>query len=166
MIYCLSFVIMRLIGLPLPYTVDISLQTALVFFLLYFISGVGEELGWTGYALDPLQNRWGAFKASFILGGVWAIWHGITFLQTGNPVSWVVDQSLKTIAMRMVIVWLYNSTGKSVFAAILYHTTDNVSWSLFPNYGSHYNPFVTGLITWLTMLIVIFGWGRKTLARY
>jgi uncharacterized protein len=57
--------------------------------------------------------------------------------------------------MRTVIVWLYNSTGKSVFATILYHTSDNVSWSLFPNYGSHYDPFITGLITTLVAFAVI-----------
>jgi uncharacterized protein len=40
----------------------------------------------------------------------------------------------------------------------------NVSEFLFPNYGWHYDPFVTGLLTWLTAGIVTFGWGAKTLA--
>src|SRR4029450_7876985 len=113
-----------------------------------------------------MQQRWGALKASLVLGVVWAIWHGIPFVQTGNPPNWIVWQSLKTVAMRIVIVWIYNKTGKSVFAAILYHTSDNVSWSLFPNYGSHYDPLVTGLLTCLAAVIVTFGWGAKTLARY
>ncbi len=68
--------------------------------------------------------------------------------------------------MRMVIVWIYNNTGKSVLAANLYHTTDNVSWSLFPNYGSHYNPRVTGMLTWLVVVLILFGWGAKALGRY
>jgi hypothetical protein len=42
----------------------------------------------------------------------------------------------------------------------------NVSWALFPNYGSHYDPFVTGVITWLVAAIVIVGWGPKTLGRF
>jgi hypothetical protein len=68
--------------------------------------------------------------------------------------------------MRVIIVWIYVNTGGSVFAAILYHTADNVSWSLFPNYSSHYNPFVTDLMNWIAVAIVAFGWGAKTLARH
>jgi membrane protease YdiL (CAAX protease family) len=121
-------------------------------------------LGWSGYAIDPLQQRWGALKASLILGVVWALWHGIPFVQTGNPPNWIVWKSLSVVALRILIVWLYNNTGKSVFAAILFHDMINVSEFLFPNYGSHYDPFVTGLITWLTAGIFTFGWGAKTLA--
>jgi hypothetical protein len=42
------------------------------------------------------------------------------------------------------------------------HDMVNISWSLFPNYGSHYDPFITGLITWLTLVIVLVGWETKT----
>lgn len=40
------------------------------------------------------------------------------------------------------------------------------SLAIFPNYGSRYNPFVTGIITIITAVIVTIGWGAKTLARY
>jgi membrane protease YdiL (CAAX protease family) len=166
LIYFLSYAVMRLTGLPLPDPINIPFLLAPVFFVMYFIAAIGEELGWTGYAIDPMQNRWGAFKASLLLGVVWAIWHVIPFIQTHNTANWIVWQCLFTVAARILIVWIYNNTGKSAFAAILCHTMINVSWSLFPNYGSHYDPFVTGLITWLTVVIVIFGWGPKTLARY
>lgn len=165
-IYFVSFIIRRSTGLPLPDPIEIPLHMLPVFFVVYFVFDAGEELGWTAYAIDPMQNRWGALRGAFLLGVVWALWHSVAFLQTGNPPDWVLWQCLKTVAMRIVIVWVYNNTGKSVFAAILYHTADNVSWSLFPNYGSHYNPFVTGLMTWITVGIVVFGWGAKTLARY
>ncbi len=157
---------MRALGLPFPNPINVPWLLAPVLFVAFFIGDAGEELGWSGYAIDPMQNRWGALKASFILGVVWALWHTIPFVQTHNPASWVVWQCLKTVAMRIVIVWIYNNTGKSVLAATLYHAADNLSWSLFPNYGSHYDPFVTGLITWLTAATVAFAWGAKTLARY
>jgi len=137
-----------------------------VFFLVYFICDVGEELGWTGYAIEPLQNRWGVLKASLLLGVVWALWHSIAFIQTKHSAAWVIWQCIKTVGMRVILVWLYNSSGKSVFAAILYHTADNVSWSVFPNYGSHYNPLITGIITWLAAGILVFGWGGKRRAVY
>jgi membrane protease YdiL (CAAX protease family) len=155
LIYFLSYAVMRLVGLPLP---DPKIPYLIVpaYFLMYFIEAVGEELGWMGYANDPMQNRWGALKASLIFGVVYAIWHSFSFIQTQNTPNWVVWQTLSMIPLRILIVWIYNNTGKSVFAAILVHAMYNISWSLFPNNGSHFDPFVTG----------IFGWGAKTLAQY
>jgi hypothetical protein len=43
---------------------------------------------------------------------------------------------------------------------------NNVSWSLFPNYGSHYDPFVTTVIILIMAGIVILGWESKTLGHY
>ena len=126
---------------------SIPLRSAPALFLLFVIGAVGEELGWTGYATDHLQQRWGAAKGSLMLGAIWAISHAIPFVQTGEPPGWVAAQSLKTIAIRVIMVWLYNGSGKSVFATILYHITDNLSWAMFPNSRSHYDPFVTRTLT-------------------
>ena len=38
-----------------------------------------------------------------------------------------------------LIVWLCNNTGQSVFAAALFHATLNLTWMLFPVYGSHFD---------------------------
>ena len=58
-IMVLSYAIMRLIGLPLPEP-QIPLLSIPIFLLVFFFSAIGEEIGWSGYALDPLQTRWGA----------------------------------------------------------------------------------------------------------
>jgi hypothetical protein len=87
LIYFLSYAVMRWTGSPLPDAIEIPLLMAPVLFVMYFIAAIGEELGWTGYAIDPMQNQWGAFKASLILGIVWAIWHSIAFVQTGNTAN-------------------------------------------------------------------------------
>jgi uncharacterized protein len=43
---------------------------------------------------------------------------------------------------------------------------NNLSYALFPNYGSHWNPAVTGVITSIAAVIVTFLWGSRTFARY
>lgn len=160
----LSYAVMRMARLPLP-DPQIPWLAAPVLFLVFFIFAIGEELGWMGYAFDPMQNRWGALRASIVLGIVWGLFHLIPDLQNQQTASWILWQRLGSVAIRILVTWVYNNTGGSVFSAILYHAMNNLSWVLFPNYGSHYDPFVTGVITIGAAAIVLSIWGPKTLTR-
>jgi membrane protease YdiL (CAAX protease family) len=113
-----------------------------------------------------MQQRWGALTAALALGVIWQLWHIIPHMQQGHPAAWIWWQSVYSVALRVLMVWIYNNTGRSVLAAILVHATDTVSVGLFPNFGSHYDPFVTSLIAWPIAAIVIFVWGSRTLSRY
>ena len=73
--------------------------------------------------------------------------------------------SLGTVAYRVIITWLYNNTGKSVFVAVLFHAMINVTWQLFPINGSYYDPQVTSLIGAAIAVVVVIGWGPRTLMR-
>jgi hypothetical protein len=64
------------------------------------------------------------------------------------------------------MVWLYNNTGKSLFAVILFHTMINVSEYAFPNYGSYYDPILATVLITVLAVIVTLLWGPKTLARF
>ncbi len=165
LIFLLSYWVMRLMGLPLPEP-HIPFLVIPILFVVYFIEATGEEGGWMGYVVDPMQARWSALITSIILGSVWAIWHVVPLIEAHRTPTFIAWQSLFTVATRILIVWLYNNTGKSVFAAILFHDMSNVSYSLFPNNGSHYDPAITGAIVAITAVIVTFLWGPKTLARY
>jgi len=141
-----SYFVMRLAGLPLPEP-QIQWLAAPLLFGVFFIFGAGEELGWQGYAYEPLERRWGTWKAALLLGLVWVAFHFIPDLQNRQPLGWIAWHRLGTVLNRLLIVWFYRKTGRSVFAAILYHDLLNVSWILFPNNGSHYNPMITTLLT-------------------
>lgn len=121
---------------------QLSWLSLFIFFLVYFIGAIGEELGWSGYLIEPLQNRFGALKASILLGFVWAIWHIIPWSQAHQTTSWIIWQSIGTVFLRVIMVWLFNRTGKSVFGMVLFHAMINISPYLIPNYGAHYDPFV------------------------
>jgi uncharacterized protein len=161
-ILLLSYGVMSLLGRPLP-DPDIPPLVIPVFVVIFFFAAAGEEAGWTGYVLEPLQDRWGAAGAGVVLGVVWGSWHLVAwFLQAGHTAAWTAGQFLGSIALRILIVWLYNSAGRSVLAAVLFHDMINVSEFLFPNYGSHYDPVVTGVILAITAVLVTFLWGRRS----
>ena len=160
----LAYAVMRLKGWPLP-APQFSVLAALMMFVTFFVCALGEELGWSGYVIDPLQDRRSALQASVLLGLVWAAWHLVPLIQADRSPEWIGWWSLYTAASRILMTWLYNNTGKSVFAAALYHDMSNLSWQLFPNHGSHWEPRVVGLITAFAAAIVTVVWGPRTLAR-
>lgn len=160
----LSYGLMRWLALPLP-TPQFPGVEAVVLFLMVFIAALGEEIGWSGYVIDPMQDRWNALQASILMGLVWAAWHIMLLVQAGRSPAWIAWQCLNLMATRVLLVWLYNNTGRSVLAAALCHAMVNFSWQLFPNNGSHYDPRITGLITAFVALIVIIIWGPRTLTR-
>lgn len=160
----ISFVTLRLAGVAIP-TPQISLTTTTGLLLFFFIGAVAEELGWSGYATDPLQQRFGALGGAALLGLVWALFHLVALLQTGRSAWWITWWSLGTIATRVLIVWLYNNTGKSVFAAALLHATGNVCWQLFPVHGSYFDPRTNGIVTALAALAGTILWGPRKLVR-
>jgi len=142
----------------------ISGLTVFIFSLVYFIGAIGEELGWSGYVIEPLQNRYGALKASILLGLLWAIWHIIPWSQTHQTPVWIIWQSLGTVFLRVIMVWIFNNTGKSVFAMVLFHTMINLSPYLIPNYGAHYDPFIFSILLGITAIAITCLWDAKTLA--
>lgn len=156
---------MRLMGLPLP-ALQFSVPATIAMFLAFFVPAVCEELGWSAYAIDPMQDRWNALEAATLLGLVWAVWHYVPLVQAHRSMGWIAAWSLYTIASRVLIVWLYNNTGGSVFAAALYHDIGNLCWQLFPNHGSHWDPRFMGPIVALIAAIVTLVWGPQTLTRY
>ncbi len=149
--------------IPEPQT---SLLSISGLFMMFFIGAMGEELGWSGYIIDPLQSRNGAFKASLILGFVWAIWHIIPYYQMHQTLGWILWQCIATVCLRIIMVWLFNNTGKSVFAMVVFHAMINLSPFLIPNNRPYFGTFIFAVLLMLTVTIVIYVWGSKMLTKY
>ncbi|MEM9618791.1 MAG: CPBP family intramembrane glutamic endopeptidase [Pseudomonadota bacterium] len=134
-----AFTVSGLIGTPLPMP-QFTLSDVFLLCVLFFIAASMEELGWAGYATEPLQARFGALVAGLIIGLVWAIYHFIPLIQADRSVEWIAWWALGTVAVRVFMVALYNAAGGSIFIVTLFHMTQNVSWQLYPVRGSHYDP--------------------------
>ncbi len=113
-----------------------------IYFLIVFIGvGLPEEIGWRGFALPRLHQRYEPLWGSLILGVLWAFWHLFFFLlpdHGGGPdadfsaifANFAIFSAM-VLAMALVYTWVYNHTRGSVFIAALLHTaidTPQVVW--------------------------------------
>jgi uncharacterized protein len=150
-------------GLPAP---QFAIEATPLFFVMYFVGAVGEEIGWQGYAYPALRTYYSALIAAVILGVYWALWHVIPFIQIGRPTDWIFWHGLSIVALRVIIVWLFVNTGQSVFIAVLFHTMINLPWSLIRNYGAFYDPFISFALLMLAVGAIVGLWGPTTLAHF
>jgi membrane protease YdiL (CAAX protease family) len=74
LLYALSYGVMRVSGVALP-APQASVTTVVALLAVFLVAAACEEAGWTGYATDPLQARFGALGAALALGLVWAAFH-------------------------------------------------------------------------------------------
>ena len=168
-IYAATYWVMHAIGLPLP-AVQVQALTALGWFLGYFIAGQCEELGWSGYALDPLQAHWTALGASLMLGAVWVAFHVVPLVQGQRTWQWIAWWALATLALRVLYTWLYNNTGGSVFATALFHATGNFTQiGPFLDFGPGGFPLdaqrIAALLLAAGAVVITVIWGPRTLTR-
>jgi membrane protease YdiL (CAAX protease family) len=112
----------------------------------------------------------GALRAGILLWSVWAVWHFVPLAQVHRSTGYIAWWSLGTVAQRALMTWLYNNTGRSVFAATVFHATDDLSTvGPFLDFGPGGYPFdavrISGLLLTGAAAVVTVLWGPATLAR-
>ncbi|MDI6644035.1 MAG: CPBP family intramembrane metalloprotease [Methanobacteriaceae archaeon] len=169
-----SLFIAALIGNSLP-SLNIFDEPWLIllwFFYLLFLGGpLQEEFGWRGYALDRLQSNRSALTSSIILGVIWAVWHfplnfspGDAGPQYGVALSLFIGALITMSLMSILFTWIYNNTGRSILAALLFHTSLNLStYILFPVFEVQSALLFYLILIGVAVIIVLILWGRKTL---
>ena len=142
-------------------------------FTSYLVDPIGEETGWTGFALPHLQKRFSPLLAAVILGVVWAVWHLPAFFVPSkmgpfNPVNFIFFV-LVSIFVRILWTWITNHANGSGISGILLHASSNaVSLALIPGLLPAPTPeqmassslILLGFQFLLAILILIFSRGR------
>ncbi|MCC7052914.1 MAG: CPBP family intramembrane metalloprotease [Gemmatimonadaceae bacterium] len=141
-----TYWLLRLAGATLPAATVTPLELGTLA-AVFMASALAEEIGWTGYATDPLVTRFGVLRGAVVLGIVWAAFHVVALRQADRPVDWIAWWTLYTIATRVILVQLYAHAGRSVCAAAVLHMSQNVSWQAFPQNGSHFDLHMVAPLT-------------------
>lgn len=95
---------------------------------LLLLGGLWEEPGWTGFALPELQKKFNQHKdgpliATLIMALFRAVWH-LPLLVRGT-LPWF-DVFGYIIAFQVIISWIYNRSGESVPAVMVFHYASNL----------------------------------------
>ncbi len=145
-----------------------------------FVSGLGEELGWRGFALPRLQARKPALSASLRLGVLWGLWHLPWRIALGLPVTaaglvqFIICYPLMLTAWTVLFTWVYNNTRGSLFLMVLFHAFANISLNTFWSPGTllgNVNGFngivfiLYVILLWVAVILVVVLAGPARLTR-
>ena len=138
-------------------------------FRIVFLN-LAEEIGWTGFLQAWLQDRHGPLKACVLVEVPFALFHVPDLIvDTGGqlPLALLLLGVLAVAQLfaRVVMMWLYNSTQRSVLLIGLFHATYNTTVNRFgPEYipGSAETGFwiTSGVVAVAAVLVVVFTRGR------
>ncbi|MFI6392271.1 CPBP family intramembrane glutamic endopeptidase [Nonomuraea sp. NPDC050547] len=124
-------------------------------FAVFVVLAVFEELGWTAYATEPLRERWGPTGAGLVLGAFWAAWHLPALLMMGRGALWIAGWTLGTVAQRVIMVWLFDRTGRGMWAVVLMHAGVNLSVTMTPGSASTAHQVIFGLLLAVPAALVL-----------
>lgn len=141
-----------------PFAIAVSLSHLPLLYLELFLLGgsVNEEFGWS-YAIDRLEQKHGLLPAAALLGVIWGCWHIPLFFIAGLTQSFMPFWAflIFTVAFRIVIVWGYASTRKSILIALLFHTASNLTFNLFTVVDRSPQHDERGFIGWALIMLAV-----------
>ena len=101
--------------------------------LVILFSNVAEEIGWTGFLFDRVQERYSPLKASFIVAVPFALFHvpGYVVESTslGEVFLFMGVLFIPQLASRVIVAWLYNNSARSLLIVGVFHCSFNVTSS-------------------------------------
>lgn len=152
--------------------------------LIVFISGltvnvlvnsafsVGEEIGWRGWLVPKLANRYTFTYTAIISGVIWIIFHLPLFLLLGEAKSTIplwyqlINITIQGLAISLIVAWLRLKSGSLWPALWLHATTNGLQQGVFEplTYDTGWTAYIsdwTGGALTITWVIVAYLFWRK-----
>jgi membrane protease YdiL (CAAX protease family) len=101
-----------------------------IFVIIVFLFALLEEMGWRGFALRLLLDRYTPFTATLVVGIPWALLHfalWVVFVPEVSPVA----EGLTVLTLAFLHTWIFVRSGRSVLVATVLHGAVNSFGMLF-----------------------------------
>jgi membrane protease YdiL (CAAX protease family) len=115
--------------IPSLFASNNKISLVLIAVMAGVLVGIFEELGWTGFAIPRLRQRYSILATGLIVGLVWGMWHFPVFAASVSAAGMVPPVLYLGVllfsflpAFRVLMVWVYDRTG-SLLVAILMHVS-------------------------------------------
>ncbi|MFX1329568.1 MAG: type II CAAX prenyl endopeptidase Rce1 family protein [Promethearchaeota archaeon] len=173
--------ISTLLGNPF-YTIGLTQLAAFpsMFLMITIQAGLGEEIGWRGYACPKLAERYSALNATLIIGVFWALWHVPLYFFPGMLQYEMTQQlgffnifiwySIFIVATSIVHGWIYYVSDGNLWLPIILHGSLNAFGGLFAygnleNYGGPTVLYVLIIVWVIAAVLITLIYGPKKLKR-
>lgn len=118
-----------------------------------FPNGLGEELGWRGFALPKLQAKYNALISSVIIGLFWGIWHIPHWISQGLDLSALPLSVVYLVPVAILFTWVYNNTDGSLLLVWLLHASMAITELFVPQLPTPTEKILTLLVAILIVIV-------------
>lgn len=134
-------------------------------FIQYFLYnlvffGIGEEMGWRGFALPRIQSGTNALTASTLITCLWALWHlPLFFYRQGYMdmnIAAITGWFFSLLTGSILLTWLYNSSRGSILICALFHSSVDIAFTADFHSENIINYMGFMITVWGIMTIIIF----------
>lgn len=130
--------------------------------LPFFAYVIFEEVGWRGFLLPHLQEKYSAFAATGILTFIWALWHLPFFLFRFQFTPFIlVGFFIGMFVGAIILTAIYNTMNGGLLGVILFHLTNNIASAFDKNIIVAV--VSTGFLLFALLILLI--WKPRHLAR-
>ena len=161
-----------LLGPGVAYTVSVWIDTMLggsppgpgSLLAILSLFGIGliincQEIGWRGFLLPGLLERYSPLEASLFAALVWIAWHVPYVLWLGLPMASAPRPAFIVLALSssVVLTWLYRRSGESTLPPLLFqamNTACGTALLLTPGEGRAFEVYA-GLCALVAMLLAV-----------
>jgi membrane protease YdiL (CAAX protease family) len=133
-----TFALNAWLGAPFPGVVQKLPGFFPLLLLLTLQTGLGEELGWRGFAQRRLQPQWGLLRAALVVGAVWSAWHLPLFaipgsmhwqlLRAAGALTAVGGYSLYLVFTAVLYALVMHASGSLLMPILMHGSTNATAW--------------------------------------
>jgi membrane protease YdiL (CAAX protease family) len=104
-----------------------SIGSFYIWFLPLLTYSIFEEIGWRGFLLPHLQEKYNALKATIILTIIWVLWHIPFFFYRFNfSLGISIGFFFGIFVGAIILTFIYNSGRGNLIPVMLFHFLNNL----------------------------------------